>query len=49
MAEIIVDESDWGPLPSEVARREKVPVRVCLNETWHSMQTTEVPVPARRE
>lgn len=32
-AEIIVDESAWDPLPSEVARREKVAVRVGLNET----------------
>ena len=23
-AEVIVDKADWGPLPSEVARREKV-------------------------
>ena len=32
-AEIIVDELDWDPLPLEVARREKIPVRVGLNET----------------
>lgn len=32
-AEIIVDQSDWDPLPSEVARREKVAVRVGVAET----------------
>ena len=32
-AEIIVDESAWDPLPSEVARREKVAVRVGVAET----------------
>ena len=32
-AEIIVDQSDWDPLPSEVARREKVAVRIGVAET----------------
>ena len=32
-AEIIVDQSDWDPLPSEVARREKMPVRIGVAET----------------
>jgi len=32
-AEIVVDESPWDPLPSEVARREKVEVRIDVKET----------------
>lgn len=32
-AEIIVDQSDWDPLPSKVARREKVAVRIGVAET----------------
>ena len=32
-AEIIVDQSEWDPLPSEVARREKVAVRIGVAET----------------
>jgi len=31
--EIIVDQSEWDPLPSEVARREKVAVRIGVAET----------------
>jgi hypothetical protein len=31
-AEIIVDESDWDPMPSATARHERVPVRIEVNE-----------------
>jgi hypothetical protein len=31
-AEIIVDESDWDPLPSATARRERVAVRIDVRE-----------------
>jgi hypothetical protein len=31
-AEIIVDESDWDPMPSATARRELVPVRIAVHE-----------------
>ena len=31
-AEIIVDESDWDPLPSATARRERVAVRIDVHE-----------------
>jgi hypothetical protein len=31
-AEIIVDESDWDPMPSAVARRERVAVRIEVHE-----------------
>jgi hypothetical protein len=30
--EIIVDESDWDPMPSVTARRERVPVRIEVHE-----------------
>jgi hypothetical protein len=32
-AEIIVDESDWDPLPSATARRQRMPVRISVQET----------------
>ena len=32
-AEIVVDESEWDPLPSATARRERVPVRIAIQET----------------
>ena len=32
-AEIIVDESDWDPLPSATARRQLMPVRIAVQET----------------
>ena len=32
-AEIIVEESAWDPLPSAVARRERVAVRIDAKET----------------
>jgi hypothetical protein len=32
-AEIVVDESDWDPLPSATARRQRVPVHIALQET----------------
>ena len=32
-AEIVVDESEWDPMPSATARRERVPVRIALQET----------------
>jgi len=31
-AEIIVDESDWDPMPSATARRERMPVRIDVRE-----------------
>jgi uncharacterized protein YqiB (DUF1249 family) len=31
-AEIIVDESDWDPMPSATARRERVAVRIEVQE-----------------
>ena len=31
-AEIIVDESDWDPMPSATARQELVPVRIEVRE-----------------
>jgi regulation of enolase protein 1 (concanavalin A-like superfamily) len=31
-AEIIVDESDWDPMPSATARRERVAVRIEVHE-----------------
>ena len=31
-AEIIVDESDWDPMPSATARRERVAVRIDVRE-----------------
>jgi len=31
-AEIIVDESDWDPMPSATARHERVPVRIEVHE-----------------
>ena len=31
-AEIIVDESDWDPMPSATARRERVAVRIDVHE-----------------
>jgi hypothetical protein len=31
-AEIIVDESDWDPMPSDTARRERVAVRIEVHE-----------------
>ena len=31
-AEIIVDESDWDPMPSATARRELVPLRIAVHE-----------------
>jgi len=31
-AEIIVDEADWDPLPSATARRERVAVRIAVQE-----------------
>ncbi len=32
-AEIVVHESEWDPLPSATARRERVPVRIAVQET----------------
>jgi hypothetical protein len=32
-AEIVVDESEWDPLPSTAARRERVAVRIAVQET----------------
>jgi len=32
-AGIIVDESDWDPLPSATARRQLMPVRIAVQET----------------
>ena len=32
-AEIVVSESEWDPLPSDTARRERVPVRIAIQET----------------
>ena len=32
-AEIVVQESEWDPLPSATARRERVPVRIAIQET----------------
>ena len=32
-AEIVVDESEWDPLPSATARRERVPVRIAIQDT----------------
>jgi hypothetical protein len=31
-AELIVDESDWDPMPSATARRERVAVRIAVRE-----------------
>lgn len=31
-AEIVVDESDWDPMPSATARRERVAVRIDVRE-----------------
>ena len=32
-AEIVVQEPEWDPLPSVTARRERVPVRIAIQET----------------
>lgn len=31
-AEVIVEESEWDPMPSATARRERVPVRIEVHE-----------------